>query len=404
MDPVTIAVIAFVVFEVASGGMVTASAVGAATEGAKAAWGETKKTANSWYSDRAKELEKTRWGRFRLRQEKRAAVTGAFLGRGLMKGAKAAPGGAKSGWAKGRQLRNDGAKLARQKAADGTATLGAKWRQRGPQRGTPDGADGGASGAPAGGSDEEPVAPRPMGCIFCGVPLEGAMCSNPECGASPKKHGGAPTGYAGDGDHEAARRQMLATVNGRHVQVEVRDTPIEAIPDDQADLPVGFVIRTGDDEIVKTGTGWHSTQHGPVTDAQVNDLIAQGKGHKNIPPTGGDDSKGENVSDSSFPAEKVGAAQYVPAWDTPGPQLELAMSGVASLVEAMAASAEANSHHEVGGVQDVVGAGQAVVEAMQAFGEAVAAHAAALHAEHDAAIEATKGSQTESQQEYAGAQ
>jgi hypothetical protein len=351
MDPVTI-IIVLVLVEMTTGGVSGAigATAGAATEGAKAAWDETKKGAKAWGAKRATDLEKTWWGRRRLATYRATGGAIGFTARGVKAGAKAAGPGAKSGWAKGRQLRNDGARLARQKVADGTATLGAKWRQRGTPDGTPDGTDGGASGAPVGGSDEAPLAPDPTGCIFCGAPLEGAMCSNPECGASPKKHGGAPTGYAGDGDHAKARQQMLDAVVDR-----------EAGPQ-------------GHHPSVQTSS-----------------------------PVGEGNSKGENVSDSSFPAEKVGAAQYVPAWDTPGPQLELWMAAITTLVEEMAASAEANSHHEVGGVSDVMSKGWVVTEAIQAFGEAIAAHATALHAEHDAAIEATKGSQTQSQQDYAGA-
>jgi hypothetical protein len=181
--------IALIVFEVLSGGFATANVAGAVAGASSAAWGVAKESANSWYSTRAKELEKTRWGRFRLRQEKRAAVTGAFLGRGLVAGAKAAPRGAK----KGRQVWS---------AKSPVARGWRKWR-------TP---NGGATGAPDGGSPDAPDA-----ATTGRIELAPAPQSAPSTEPTPD----AKSAF----DHAEARRQMLDAARSRTGQTDQSPVP-----------------------------------------------------------------------------------------------------------------------------------------------------------------------------------
>jgi hypothetical protein len=89
--------IALIIFEIVSGGFVTANVVGAASDAGRAAWDETKRGANSWYSRRAKDLAKTKRGRARLAAERHAAGAVAFVGRGVTAGARAVPGGMAKG-------------------------------------------------------------------------------------------------------------------------------------------------------------------------------------------------------------------------------------------------------------------------------------------------------------------
>lgn len=510
MDPVTI-VIVLVVLELATGGVSGAvgAAGGAVGEGAKAAWDETKKGANSWYAKRAKDLSKTRRGRARLAAEKRAAGAAAFVGRGVRAGVKAAPDGARNGWRQGRQARRDAfARVAdgARHARDVGAGRVAQWRDRG----EPDEAPGPVVPAmpttpivPLGGyvRDESPGGPDELvphvrcggkGCDACGGDGEvPAWTQDPKHGVIPplesveqgawRKPGGLPVDprvvitdetvhaddftYAGDselrrlaaGGNRAAARELIRRANERQSrESEEMDEPkselhgwtaeerrearsvadtgkccwvtrdrgfdgprelcgapirkgyifcVEHLGDlhEQADRPDRFRFDQLDidaPERLDADDFFHPDEY----ERWLRENFDEDGNPINQSPAQGGANKGEHVSNSNFPAEKVGAAQYVPAWDTPGPTLELTMATISTLVEELAASAEANSHHEVGGVQDVVGKGQAVVEAIQAFGEAIGAHAAELHAEHDRAIEATTGSSVESQREYAGAQ
>ncbi|HET8661059.1 MAG TPA: hypothetical protein VFM55_18940 [Micromonosporaceae bacterium] len=153
--------IALIAFEVLSGGFFTSAFAGAATEGAKAAWGETSKGAKSWYGKRAKRMKKTRMGRWRLRTEATVAGGLAFLGRGVAAGAKAAPGGANKGRKARHAIRRKAVAKARAGGRQMLATGGAKvqeWRTRG----GPDGAGGGPVADPGdGGRDTPPADAQP---------------------------------------------------------------------------------------------------------------------------------------------------------------------------------------------------------------------------------------------------
>lgn len=370
MDPFTLVVIACVMAEVGFGGPVTSSVIGGATAAAKAAASEAQSGFSGWYAERAKKLGDTRWGRFRLRQESRAAGTAAFVGKGLKAGVKAAPSGAKRGRAKGRQVRDSATATGRAKLADGTAKVRGRF-----------------GGTGAGDDSGEDVQAAQKRCVQCGRVHPSAW--GDDC-PLPNRNG-----YAVDSMDPTKAKRL-----DPEADVVAEPGRVDALYATDAELR--RLAAGGNRDAAKELMRRQSEREQQATD--VSPAKQESARAKTTPAPSEGDNKGDNMTDAAdFPAEKVGAAEYVPAWDTPGPQLELTMASLTTLVEEMTRSAEANSHHEVGGVEDVTGKGQAAVEALQAFGEAIGVHAKALHDEHDDVIEKAKSGKSESQQEYVGA-
>lgn len=118
------------------------------------------------------------------------------------------------------------------------------------------------------------------------------------------------------------------------------------------------------------------------------------------PPSGG----GNTTNEGAGMAENRGVRPYLAIWEQAPEGLETTAASVTQRVDTLAAAAEANSVHEVGGIDAVVAAGEHAVEALRAFEEQVRAHQAALNEKWTpdvlAGLDATGA---ESGQELAGA-
>jgi len=113
------------------------------------------------------------------------------------------------------------------------------------------------------------------------------------------------------------------------------------------------------------------------------------------------DTMSENTTNVS--AEDAGITPYLAAWDqAAGTGLEAIIAQVAGTAAALSAAVEANSRHDVGGGADAIGALQHAVSALDNAQEQLLAHAAMLHGQWDQATEALSGVTADSAQELLG--
>lgn len=455
--------IALIAFEVLSGGFVTSAFAGAAVEGAKAAWGETSKGAKSWYGKRAKRMKKTRMGRWRLRTEATVAGGLAFLGRGVAAGAKAAPGGANKGRKARHAIRRKAVAKARAGGRQALATGGAKvaeWRTRGGRGGGPVADDGGAAGGQSGGSDG---APETQPVVDGGGEVAPKHCATRNCPRGAKSGPWcescrtAMAKAADDHTTRAAADPCCSTWRdtgmGNQHAADCPDArpwwrrPGSSGADDPRVQITGETVHADDRTYDIGTTGKDTEEHGmhpgsfdAVRDAdaahpaksrmqEIADAARAGlcprcggqavKGHllcqacaaeagfateeqssQTTPPSGG----GNTTNEGAGMAENRGVRPYLAIWEQAPEGLETTAASVQQRVDTLAAAAEANSVHEVGGIDAVVAAGEHAVEALRAFEEQVRVHQTALNEKWTpdvlAGLDATGA---ESGQELAGA-
>jgi hypothetical protein len=455
MDPITIIVI-LVVVELASGGVSGAvgATAGAVADGAKAAAKETADGVAKLRDERAKELAKTKKGRAQLAGEERRRKARQFATRGIKAGVKALPGGAKSGWRRGRQVRRDAiAKVADGgrhaiDVARGKLPLG-RQDERGEARRL----------YPLGGyvPDESPGGPDELvphaacngkGCEICGGDGEvSAWSQDPKFGVIPRAEQGQwrqpgdgladprveitdervhadDFTYATDTElrglaaagNRAANRELIRRTEARRQDMNAMGGCAHIDPETDRMCGRGtddkFCDRHQQSPATGGGEGDAMPQMKPANTTEayrawcVGNGIDPDTGQKQSPAQGGGESttksKGEHVSEAVV--EDKGAGPYVDGWEGEADGYETAVAFWEAKRDRLRASADVNQRHEIGGVDATLSALDAVVEALRGANEAHSGHATALRERWSAELlTQMNATGAESAQEVAGA-